>query len=97
MENSMNDLYIHNNNNNTPRRPKNDGFFDMFIALYLTLNGIATGGTIRSIRDMVNNGYDRETMIATLLYLMAVIYTAQRAYNVYQEKRKNNKNNEKQR
>ncbi len=69
----------------------------MFIAFYLALNGIATGGTIHNIRDMINNGYDRNTMIATLLYLMAVIYTAQRAYQVYQEKRKNNKNNENQR
>lgn len=93
----MNDLHIHNNNNNTPRRPKNDGFFDMFIALYLTLNGIATGGTIRSIRDMVNNGYDRETMIATLLYLTAVIYTAQRIYQIHQEKRKNNHHQDNQR
>ena len=84
----MSTLYIRNNNNTPPRRPKNDGFFDIFLAFYITLNGMATGGTIRSIRN---------TMIATLLYLMAVIYTAQRAYNVYQEKRKNNKNNENQR
>lgn len=93
----MSTLYIRNNNNTPPRRPKNDGFFDLFLAFYITLNGMATGGTIRSIRDMIDNGYDRNTMIATLLYLMAVIYTAQRAYQIYQDKRKNNKNNENQR
>lgn len=61
------------------------------------LNGVATGQTIGATKDMIKNGYDRDTMIVLLMYLLLMIYTAQRAYQIYQKQKNNNNDNQNQR
>lgn len=78
--------------NNTP----NNGGFHAFILLYLTINGIATGNVIRTANHMIENGYDRNTMIIMLLWLLSVIYSAQRIYEINRD-RKNRNNKDKTR
>lgn len=87
---------LYNKPNSQPPRKPSDGF-NPFIAAFLALNGIATGRTITSATDMIKNGYDRDTMIVLLMYLLLMIYTAQRAYQIYQKQKNNNNDNQNQR
>ena len=72
------------------QKPNNNGF-DWRLVPYITVHGIATGCSIQLIREMIANGYDRNTTITLLLYLLSVVYTAQRAYQTYQQNKNNNK------
>ena len=77
--------------------PQNNGGFHGFILTYLTLNGIATGNVIKCANHMINNGYDRDTTIVMLLYLLLCTYTAQRIYEINRDRKNRNNNNNKTR
>ena len=83
------------NYNQQPNKEPNNGF-NLFLLTYITINGIATGQVIARVTDMVKNGYDRQTTILMLLWLLSVVYSAQRIYEIHQE-RKNRDNNDKTR
>ena len=85
-----------NNNQNQNNTPNNGGFH-VFIMLYLTINGIATGSVIRNANHMIENGYDRDTMIIMLLWLLSVVYSAQRIYEINRDRKNRNNNNNKTR
>lgn len=79
------------NNNNRP----NKNFGELFLLTYIMLNGVSTGGVIRTGRDIATNGADSNAIIALMLYLGCTIYTAQRAYEVYKKIHNNDdKNNQ---
>ena len=83
------------NYNQQPNKEPNNGF-NLFLLTYITINGIATGQVIARVTDMVKNGYDRQTTLLMLLWLLSVVYSAQRIYEIHQE-RKNRDNNDKTR
>ena len=79
------------NNNNRP----NKNFGELILLAYIMLNGVSTGGVIRTGRDIVANGADSNAIIGLMLYLGYTIYTAQRAYEVYKKIHNNDdKNNQ---
>lgn len=80
------------NNNPAPKKSPNDGVYHAVIMLYLTINGIATGKVIRNVINMTEHGYNREKMIVMMLWLLLVIYSTQRIYEVNRN-RKNRNNN----
>lgn len=84
----MNNNY--NLNKNTENEPKPG--FDFRIILFLTVNGIATGRIIAQTTQMIQHGYDNNTMTSTLLYLLLFTYSAQRIYEIHTNN-KNNQNN----
>ena len=84
----MNNNY---NLNNNPSKKPNAGF-DFRIALFLTVNGMATGRIIGQTAKMIQHGYDNDTMISVLLYLLLFTYSAQRLYEIHTNN-KNNQNN----
>ena len=68
------------NNNNKPNA------YDMINMLYIGLNGIATGHSIRIIRKLINNhGDDKNAILDLLLSLGVMAYTAKRAYDIYKK------------
>lgn len=85
------------NNNQQPNKTPNNGGYHAFIMLYLTINGIATGSVIRNANHMINNGYDRDTTIVMLLWLLLVVYSAQRVYQINRDRKNRNNNNDKTR
>lgn len=80
-------------NLNDNKRPNNN-LGEFILLLYIILNGVSTGGIIRTGRDIATNGTDDNSVIALLLYLGCTIYTAQRAIQVYKHINKNDKNNQ---
>lgn len=77
--------------NNGNKNPNN--IREFVLLLFIMLNGVSTGGVIRTSRHMINNGADSETVISLLLYLGCTIYTAQRAYEIYKQVHKDDNNN----
>lgn len=80
------------NNNQQQNKTPNNGGYHAFIMLYLTINGIATGNTIRNTMHMIENGYERDKMITMLLWLLLIVYSAQRVYEVNRDRKKINNN-----
>lgn len=70
-----------NNNNRNPG--------DFFMPIFIMLNGMSTGMLIRTIRDMINSGYNDTLMISALLYLLVCIRTGERIYQIHQINKKN--------
>ncbi|MBQ8293965.1 MAG: hypothetical protein IJX89_01085 [Alphaproteobacteria bacterium] len=89
----MSTYTFNHNNHPSNNSPQGDGFHHILLMLYIVLNGIATGRTIKSAYQMFDTGCDRQEMISLLLYLLLFIYTAQRIHQIIQDK-KNNKNNQ---
>ena len=79
-----------------PNKEPNNGF-DWFILAYITINGMATGQVIARATDMIKNGYDRQTTIVMLLWLLSVVYSAQRIYEINRDRKNRNNNNDKTR
>ncbi len=77
------------NYNQQPNKEPNNGF-NLFLLTYITINGIATGQVIARVTDMVKNGYDRQTTILILLWLLSVVYSAQRIYEINRDHRNRN-------
>lgn len=80
-------------NFNENQKPNNN-LGEFILLLYIILNGVSTGGIIRTGRDIATNGTDNDSIIALLLYLGCTIYTAQRAIELYKKIHKNDKNNQ---
>ena len=80
------------NNNHQPQKTPNNGGYHAFIMLYLTINGFATGNTIRNAMHMIENGYERDKMITMLLWVLLIVYSAQRVYEVNRDRKKINNN-----
>lgn len=78
--------------NNRPNKNINE----IFLLLFIILNGFSTGGLVRTGREMINNGADNDGIMAALMWLGCTIYTAQRAYELYKKIHKDD-NNTKQR
>ena len=57
--------------------------------IFIMLNGMSTGMLIRTIRDMINSGYNDTLMISALLYLLVCIRTGERIYQIHQINKKN--------
>lgn len=93
----MSTNYNLNRNNTPPQTPNSNGGFHILKALYIMINGVATGQTIGATKDMIKNGYDRDTMIVLLMYLLLVIYSAQRIYQIHKRLKNDNKDNQNQR
>lgn len=76
---------------NQPNKNKDQ----VFLLLFILLNGISTGSLIRTGRYLVGSGSDKDYIIPALLWLGCTIYTAQRAYEIYKKVHKDNdKNNQ---
>lgn len=86
-------MSMHKQDYNENNRPNNNiGKFLLF--LYITLNGFSLGSMVRIGRGIADNGADKNSIIALLMYLGCTIYTAQRAIQVYKHIHKNDKNNQ---
>ncbi len=81
------------NNKNSNR---NKVLLEILFCGELVLNAYATGQTIGNTFKIINNGYDRNTMMILLLWLLMAVYTGHKAYKIHQYK-KNINNNNKQR
>ena len=79
------------NLDNRNKKPLPDRGYDASIAMYLVLNGAATGHGIRMVRHLINHDTDEQIAIISLLLCIGVMaHTGIRIYEVYQDK-KNNK------
>ena len=84
---------MNTNTNNFNQNPQRPDVHDLFMMGYIALNGVATGYSIRLIRQLINtDGDTRNTILALLLSVGAAIISGQRVYEVYR-----NKKNHKQR
>ena len=77
----------------------NQNFFDFRELIYLIYNGMATGGIVKYTNQLIDNGYDRETLIILLMWIAGFAYSANRLYDIYKNKKENqnNKHNQNQR
>lgn len=76
--------YNHNNNSGDKNR---DALYHAVMAVLVMINGMSVGGTIRNGADLIKNGYDGDTVFATLLYLLCAMYSGHTAYRIYQAKK----------
>lgn len=77
----------------------NQNFFDFREIIYLIYNGMATGEIVNYTKQLIDNGYDRETLIILLMWITGFAYSANRLYDIYKNKKENqnNKYNQNQR
>lgn len=64
--------------------------------IYIVYNGMATAGIVNNTNQLIDKGYDRETLIILLMWLTGFAYSAQRLYQIYKTQKEHN-NNQKQR
>lgn len=79
--------YSFNHNNNFNKKPNRDALYHAVMAVLVMINGMSVGGTIRNGADLIKNGYDGDTVFATLLYLLCAMYSGHTAYRIYQAKK----------
>lgn len=74
-------------------------FFDFREIIYLMYNGMATAGVVHNTNMLIDKGYDRDTLIILLMWATGFVYSAQRLYDIYKNKKENqnNKHNQNQR
>ena len=77
----------------------NQNSFDFREIIYLIYKGMATGGIVNDTNQLIDNGYDRETLIILLMWITGFAYSANRLYDIYKNKKENqnNKHNQNQR
>ena len=77
----------------------NQNFFDIRELIYIIYNGMATGGIVNNTNLLIDKGYDRETLIILLMWIVGFAYSANRLYDIYKTKKENqnNKYNQNQR
>lgn len=77
----------------------NQNFFDFRELIYLIYNGMATGEIVNYTNQLIDNGYNRETLIILLMWITGFAYSANRLYDIYKTKKENqnNKHNQNQR
>lgn len=68
--------------------------YDVFITLYIMLNGMATGHTIYLIRTMNARGADASNMLGMAMTVGVMAYTFMRAKQCINDKKNNNKDNQ---
>ena len=57
---------------------------------------MATAGIVNNTNQLIDKGYDRETLIILLMWLTGFAYSAQRLYQIYKTQKEHN-DNQKQR
>ena len=72
---------------NSGRGPNGDALYHVLMSILLMLNGIRSG------TDLVKDGYDSDTALIALMYLLCAIYTGKTAYRIYCYKREIDQNN----
>ena len=67
--------------------------------IYIVYNGMATAGIVNNTNQLIDKGYDRETLIILLMWITGFAYSANRLYDIYKNKKENqnNKHNQNQR
>ena len=67
--------------------------------IYIVYNGMATAGIVNNTNQLIDKGYDRETLIILLMWIAGFAYSANRLYEIYKTKKENqnNKYNQNQR
>lgn len=77
----------------------NQNFFDFRELIYIIYNGMATGEIVNYTNQLIDNGYNRETLIILLMWITGFAYSANRLYDIYKNKKENqnNKHNQNQR
>ena len=78
---------------NSGRGPNGDALYHVLMSILLMLNGMSVGGVIRSGTDLMKDGYDSDTALIALMYLLCAIYTGKTAYRIYCYKREIDQNN----
>jgi hypothetical protein len=76
-----------------------NNFFNIRELIYLMYNGMATAGVVHNTNMLIDKGYDRDTLIILLMWATGFVYSAQRLYDIYKNKKENqnNQNNQHQR
>ena len=62
--------------------------------IYIVYNGMATAGIVHNTNQLIDKGYDRETLIILLMWLTGFAYSAHKLYEIHKH---NKKSNQKQR
>ena len=65
--------------------------------IYLIYNGMATAGIVHNANQLIDKGYERETIIILLMWIIGFAYSAHRLYQIYKIRQEENQNNQKQR
>ena len=66
--------------------------------IYVIYNGMATAGIVHNANQLIDKGYERETLLILLMWITGFAYSAHRLYQIYktQEENQKNQNNMKQ-
>ncbi|MDE6481925.1 MAG: hypothetical protein K2L25_03855 [Alphaproteobacteria bacterium] len=70
---------------------KNKNVYHAFIAFYMLLSGLSTGGALAILRNNSIKDLDSDTALSLILYAGAAIYCFHRAQQVYKDKIQNQK------
>ena len=65
--------------------------------IYLIYNGMATAGIVHNANQLIDKGYERETLLILLMWITGFAYSAHRLYQIYKIRHEENQNNQKQR
>ena len=65
--------------------------------IYLIYNGMATAGIVHNANQLIDKGYERETIIILLMWITGIAFSAHRLYQIYKIRQEENQNNQKQR
>jgi hypothetical protein len=65
--------------------------------IYVIYNGMATAGIVHNANQLIDKGYERETLLILLMWITGFTYSAHRLYQIYKIRREENQNNQKQR
>lgn len=70
---------------------KNKNVHHAFVAFFMLLSGISTGGAIAILRNNSIKDLDLDTALALILYIGAAIHCFTRAQQIYKDKIQNQK------
>ena len=70
--------------------PKHD-IRESFLLFYIMISGMSVGQSISTTRHMIENGYDKNTIIALILWMALCTHSGVRIYQIYRQKKNNNK------
>ena len=65
--------------------------------IYLIYNGMATAGIVHNANQLIDKGYERETLLILLMWITGFAYSAHRLYQIYKIRQEENQNNQNQR
>lgn len=81
------------NQDNKSQRP--ESVSQAFLMGYLLLNGLCVGHCTNMVKDMMNNGYNKNTMLVLLLYVLPITISAKRSIEIWKSLHNNHKQNQK--